>query len=107
MTDLAHFAYPFAFSSTGVANVAEQDSVEEIGACVTNIVVCPLGYRTDSPDFGLPDLMFGPTPIDTNIVDDAITQWEPRVTLATEEYGDVINAALRNVQVTAMVVSGQ
>lgn len=105
MTDLPHFAAPFSFTSTGVAEVVEQDSVEEVAACVCNVVVCPLGYRSDSPDFGMPELMFGPVPIDTNVIDDAIAAWEPRVTLATEEFGDVINAAFRTVQVNAQVVS--
>lgn len=103
MTDPPHFAAPFSFNGAGVANVVEQDSVEEVAACVYNVVVCIEGQRIDEPDFGIPDPMFANAPVDITAIEDAIAQWEPRADLSLSEHGDAINAALRTVQIDVQV----
>lgn len=77
MTDIPHFALPFRFA-TPEAAVVEQDSIDEIAYCAYAILACPLGFRVDLPEFGLPDLTFTQQPVDVQIVAQAIEEWEPR-----------------------------
>lgn len=107
MTDLPHFQAPFSFNGAGVANVVEQDSVEEVGSCVYNVVVCMQGQRLDEPDFGIADPMFAAAPVDIAGIEDVVTTWEPRADLALSEHGDAVNAALRTVQIDVQVEESQ
>lgn len=79
--DLPDFAFPFTFDSKGEAVVNQQGTVEEVAACVANIATCPQGFRTDVPDFGIPDPTFSPLPLNTTLIARAITKHEPRARL--------------------------
>lgn len=85
MTDLPHFSLPFTVAS-GQAVVVEQDTTDDVVACVVAILLCPRGYRTELPGFGLDDPTFTEARPDIDAITRAITEWEPRAdtVLATE-----------------------
>ena len=78
MANTPHFAFPFAFSSTGAAAVNEQDTPQDIQDCVARIISCELGDCPDVYDFGVPSLLFANAPIDPTAIGSAIVLWEPR-----------------------------
>jgi len=79
--DAPTFAFPFTFNAKGEALVVQQGTVEDVASCAANIAVCPIGFRTDAPDFGAPDPSFATLPLDTGALADAITRWEPRASV--------------------------
>jgi hypothetical protein len=89
MTDVPHFALPFKFVPDGHGNVTaavnEQDTLEDVTACVTAIVKTPLGYREELPNFGLRDMTFSEGGVNGDEVQVAIQQWEPRADVMIEE----------------------
>lgn len=104
-TNVPHFAYPFTMAAqpgTGAlaANTVEQDSLDDILACVQMIVACPAGAWIDQPGYGVPSLVFSQTPVDPSGIARAIGRWEPRAAAAASEYPDLVDAATRHVQVT-------
>lgn len=89
MAEVPHFAIPFRFEfgPDGVRHAAvnEQDSVEDITACVESIIRTPIGYRQELPDFGIRDQTFTQGMINTDDILIAIAQWEPRAEILIEE----------------------
>jgi phage baseplate assembly protein W len=85
MTDIPHFSLPFRFATPNVAT-SEQDSIEEISDCVLAVLLCPLGYRVELPDFGLVDLTFSTPHVDVGEIRDAVELWEPRAAVALREW---------------------
>jgi phage baseplate assembly protein W len=97
------FSYPFSIDSTGTAEsnpnyglpvVVEQNSPEDVAACVANIVVCPQGSKMGDPSFGVPSVLFQTLPVNTNGILAAIQKLEPRATTvnvaaAADLLGDV------------------
>lgn len=81
---IPHLAAPFQLSAAGAA-VVEQNSNDEILACVDNIVHCNEGFLLDEPEFGIPFLQFGNAPLNTTGVATAINQWEPRAQITMSE----------------------
>lgn len=54
-----HFAQPFQFGGiNGGALTNEQDTSDDVATCVKNIIIYPLGFRDDFPDFGVPEMVF-------------------------------------------------
>jgi phage baseplate assembly protein W len=75
MTDVEfpHFAFPF---QRGAA--VEQDSPEHVMGCLLVIAHCPVGFRLERPDFGIPWMEYR-TQIDpSSSVQDALLELEPR-----------------------------
>jgi hypothetical protein len=85
MSDLPHFALPFRFATPQCAT-SEQDSIEEIADCVLAVLLCPLGYRVELPDFGIPDPVFSSPNVDTGDLRVAIETWEPRAATSMEQW---------------------
>lgn len=87
MTDVQtpQFAFPLRLDGDSFA-VVEQDSADDVRACVEVIVRYPQGLRLELPDFGTPDQTFKQgAEIDTAVILAAVARWEPRaVTLAAE-----------------------
>ena len=84
MTDIPHFSVPFRFAH-GRASVNEQDSVDEIASCVFTVMACPKGFRSELPEFGIPDPVFKQQPLDLAELAAAVELWEPRAeTLLTD-----------------------
>jgi phage baseplate assembly protein W len=84
VTELPHFTLPFAFVPDGTgsltAQVCEQESVAEIGACCEAVLRTVQGQRTTLPDFGRPQLEFNSDPeLVRATLAAALLEWEPRV----------------------------
>jgi phage baseplate assembly protein W len=77
MTAIPHFSYPFRFGGPQAA-VSEQDSLEEIADCCATVLLCPLGYRDELPEFGLPPQTFASPAPDRDEIRGALETWEPR-----------------------------
>lgn len=96
MGNSPHIAAPFTITRAGIQTV-EQDTPQEIASCVYNICVCPKGFREDNPSFGVPDLTFGPVPVNLGALEEAIKQWEPRADLRIAEQAEAANEAVRKI----------
>lgn len=107
--DVPHFAVPFTISTqlngTISADVNEQDSLEDILACVQTITVCPIGAWIDQPTFGIPSPVFANTPVGTTGITQALGTWEPRAATAASEFPDEFDAATRHINVNVTPVS--
>ncbi len=93
-----HLAYPFTLTADGAA-VVEQDTPEEVFACVRAIVACPIGFRDDLPRFGIPDPLFKNAPLNTDAYESAITEWEPRARVDVTDTADASDPASRHLRI--------
>jgi phage baseplate assembly protein W len=91
--DAPHFAQNFTIGREGAA-VVEQDSPDDIAACVYRIAVCPQGFRDDRPAFGRPQLPFKPVPLDLAALEAAITFWEPRADLTATQQIEAVTGGV-------------
>lgn len=92
-TELPHFNLPFAFVAEGtgglVADVCDQESVAEIGACCEAILRTVQGERTTLSDFGRPELEFNGDPeLVRATLAAALLEWEPRVAALVTAWPD-------------------
>jgi hypothetical protein len=88
------FDAPFRLDTSGHPVMVEQDSSEEIGAAVYNIVICPQGAKLNDPTFGTPSPLFGNAPLDTTAIIKAVQAREPRANAtAVQETIRVVQAA--------------
>jgi phage baseplate assembly protein W len=104
MADVPHFSLPFRFVSPQAA-VSEQDSLDEIADCVYAILVCPLGFRVESPLFGLPDQTFAMASPDLDEIRNTIESWEPRAAALLSERPDVLDELIARVEVLVQIRS--
>ena len=81
VTDVPHLAFPFEFAG-GSARENEQDSVQDIAACVAAIVLTPSGAMIEAPEFGSTDLPFLTADDAREVILAAVAEHEPRATLA-------------------------
>jgi phage baseplate assembly protein W len=102
MTDLPHFSYPFRFGGPQAA-VTEQDSLEEIADCCTTILLCPLGYRVELPEFGLPPQVFSTPGPDRDEIRGALAQWEERAATLLSQDPQTADALLARLEVLVWV----
>jgi predicted component of type VI protein secretion system len=101
MPDVPHFDLPFRF--TPQAAVVEQDSVEEIAECVLAVLLCPRGYRTELPEYGVPDPTFSTPRVDQLAIRRTIETWEPRAQLLMSQETDALDQLIQRVQVLVRV----
>lgn len=109
MTDIPHFSLPFRFDTTGgypSAAVVEQDTTDEITSCVLAIVLCPLGFRAEQPDFGIADPTFSQGLVDREPIAAAINEWEPRAHSVVGVRLDDADELIDRVLVSLSVPSG-
>ena len=104
MTDLPHFSLPFRFATPG-AIVTEQDSLDEIADCVYAILVCPTGFRVESPLFGVVDQTFAMPAPDLDMIRNAIETWEPRASALLAEHPDALDELIARVEVNVQIRS--
>jgi phage baseplate assembly protein W len=84
-------AFPFRLSASGKrALCVEQDSVEEIVACVEVLLRTELGSRVEAPTYGISDQAFRQGGASLNEIRNAIAMWESRADV-TLEAGDIEN----------------
>ena len=103
MADLPHLPINFRFvTEDGMPRptVVEQDSYEDIASCVETILRCPVDWRPELPEFGSVDPTFRQAPIDTDSMLAAVRQWEDRAEFTTEEFGDVVDEAVRRIRLS-------
>jgi hypothetical protein len=98
MAELPHFALPFRFVAGGAA-VVEQDSKDEIVACATAIILCPLGFRVELPAFGITDPTFTQGVARTDAIEAALAEWEPRAAQLVHSEPDALDAFVSHVTV--------
>lgn len=91
---------PFRLGDDGVPVTVPQDSPEEIGAAVLNVLVCPQGAKLADPGFGIPELLFQNVPLNLTGVLEAVRRLEPRADLSATQ-------ALSDVQRTVQAITGQ
>ncbi len=94
MSDIPHFDFPLRFAD-GKAVEVEQDSIDDIAACVRAILSVERGSFIYLPEFGVPDLVFQTEGVDPVFLRATIEQQEPRVNVAIEEgwdYDDFIQS---------------
>lgn len=95
LAEVPHFAYPFRFDAAG-AVTTEQDSGDEIMDCARVVLLCPLGYRAELPDFGIPDQTFRNEP-DVQAIESALAEWEPRAIAHVTANRDATDEFVSNV----------
>lgn len=97
MTDVPHFSLPFRFAPRAV--VVEQDSLDEIADCVLAIVLYPLGYRVELPEFGIDDPTFSSPHVDVEALREAIDRWEQRAFADLSVQADVLDVFVEHVPI--------
>jgi phage baseplate assembly protein W len=109
MTDVPHFDIPFRFEfdSTGHVHAAvnEQDSIEDVTACVEAIIRTPIGYREEMLDFGIRDQTFAEGMINTEEILVALQQWEPRAEILIEEDASMLDKFIAIARVTPSLIN--
>jgi phage baseplate assembly protein W len=103
VTDVPHFDLPFRFDSTPQATVVEQDSIEEIAECALAILLCPLGYRVELPEFGIADPTFSTPVVDVAAIRHAVELWEPRAQTLLDREIDDVDELVQHVQMLLRV----
>jgi phage baseplate assembly protein W len=96
MTDVPHFALPFRFERN-VAAVVEQDTTDEITDCMTSILLCPLGFRSELPAYGVEDPTFAMGAVDLDALAAAVRLWEPRADAVFTQHPDALDALVADV----------
>lgn len=95
MAAVPHLRVPLAFEGGRLAEV-EQDSDEDVDACILGILRTPLGWRTDLPEFGTPDPaheLGGPSLVE---IERTVALWEDRRDVrAMRESGALADLALQ------------
>lgn len=106
MSAIPHFALPLRLAGGTFATV-EQDTVDDVAACVEAIVRYPRGHRTDVPEFGIDDPVFALDGADPEDLLDDVREWEPRADLLVEDLGnDGAEAFLQQVAITVRAARG-
>jgi phage baseplate assembly protein W len=109
MADVPHFSLPFRFVTdpTGTAHAAvnEQDSPSDIADCVQAILMCPLGFRLELPDFGVRDQTFGSPGADIDEIQAAIALYEPRADVLIESDPSQLSQLIDNVHIRQNLIT--
>src|ERR1035437_3878900 len=99
----AHFDAPFRLGVDGKPVMVAQNSPEEVGAAVYNILVCPQGAKLADPMFGMPSPLFQPTPLDLTAILRTLQRLEPRADYTLSDVPTLLDWSERNLTVTAQV----
>jgi hypothetical protein len=106
VTVLPHIAFPWTLNRDGRVVVNEQDSVEEVAACVWAIATCVKGQMHMLPNFGATSPLFQAVPLDLSALVEAVEAQEPRARIMATEQPDAFSAAIRNILLTVEVEAG-
>lgn len=87
---------PFDVKDGKVAEV-EQDTVEDVAGCVFAILLTPVGYRDEAPDFGTADPTFT-APVNTERLRRTVAKQEERANSTVEENVDAFEAGVRRLR---------
>jgi phage baseplate assembly protein W len=97
-----HFAVPFQFGPSGGALTVEQDSLDEVAACVEILLSTTLGSRDDIPTYGVADQTFAQQ-FDPSLITAAVATWEPRAVVTVQTSPGRSTAVTVNVQLASGV----
>lgn len=85
---------PFRLDANGHIAVVQQDSQQDVGACLYNAVICPQGAKLNDPSFGIPLILFGTMPLDLSGVIAALQALDTRFSsLTAQQVLDALNDA--------------
>ena len=98
MNDTPHFGLPLRLGAQGAVN-NQQDTLDDIAACVVAILRTPLGWRDELPTFGIPDLAFRRNPIKAEEIIAMIGSQEPRAILVAENHPSAFDALMEIVSI--------
>lgn len=98
MAQIPHFALPFRFAPGGHAVEVEQDSVEDVAACIEAAFRTEPGERDGMPDFGVPDQVFEVLPLDMEKLAAAAAAYEPRTELLLEDAPELLEETARRIR---------
>jgi hypothetical protein len=96
MTDIPHFVLPLRFDR-GAAVAAEQDSTDDVVSCVLSIMLCPVGFRSELPTYGIEDPTFTEGVVQADDITADVLKWEPRADLVMEQRGDLLDDLVATV----------
>lgn len=65
--------------------LVEQDSADNVAACVFAILAYERGSRIEDPNFGVESLVFDQWPLDLSEWLEQIARYEPRASIETEQ----------------------
>lgn len=95
--NIPHVYGPWTLDRFGRPEYVQQDSTGDIQTCVLNLLSCPQGANPYDPDFGLPDLR-GVQPVTLSVIENAIADYEPRVTELTVDQLDAVLSETANLE---------
>lgn len=96
MTDTPHFDYPFRLKGSSFAEV-EQDTMDDLVACIEAALLTPQGFRDEIPSFGITETTFQTQPIRSQQMMDEIVQHEPRANLLMDQEPNKFNQMIADV----------
>jgi phage baseplate assembly protein W len=97
--DLPHFAFPFGRDATGKVGVVEQGTLDHVRSQEYAVVVTPVGYRDDRPDFGWEVPLFSNLPLDLSPLADAFKRLVPDSDATITEWADEASIATRHIRI--------
>ncbi len=77
----------------------EQDSDEHEQSRAELVISCPVGWRTERPEFGWRFPLFRNAPLDTTSLEHALRQFADVEVARIDEFADAANAAVRRMDV--------
>lgn len=103
--DTPQFGLPFRLNADGTeVESVEQDSVEDVAACVEGFLRTPLGWYEEQPGYGFDAPVFEER-VDLDAIRMQVEQWEDRADLLIED-GDIdLGGLVRNVNIDIGVSS--
>lgn len=93
---IPHFDIPFRMVGNHAA-VNDQDTIEDVDACVEAILRTHTGQRLEVPTFGVPDLTFGLQPLKLGPVINAVLDQEPRASMVAEQTPDTFDSYVARI----------
>lgn len=99
---IPQLAIPFQFGPNGQPLTVEQNSLDDVAACVAVILATPLGSRVDIPLLGVEDQTFSQT-FDPGLLTAAVAEWEPRAVITVQVTPGRTDNVTVNVQLAAGV----
>lgn len=92
-----HFAFPFE-RVNGKAMTVEQDTVEHVMSCENVIVRCPVGFRVERPEFGIPWPEYRQD-VQPGEIEAAMRRFEPRSNLRASEIRSLLDASQSEITI--------
>jgi hypothetical protein len=88
MDNVPHIALPIRLTGSAQSTafaVNQQDTAEEVSACVAAVVSFERGSREEDTNFGIADPTFETRPIDVADIQSAVESYEPRAVVSVTE----------------------